>query len=146
MPGDVDILVPVPRVLGRRIAYGIDQAVVLADMVHDLTGVPVLRALRAPMWHRRLAGRDRDDRSAPKFARMHEAKGTVALVDDVFTTGTTVRAAAAMMGPTVSACLVVTHARSMPRLWSDQRGIEVAREVDGYAGNGAFSARVMPVD
>ena len=111
VPGDIDAVVPIPRVLGRRIAYGIDQAVVLADMVHDLTGIPVVRALRAPLWHRRLAGRDQSDRSAPSFARVREGSGSIALVDDVFTTGTTVRAAAALIGasePTV--CLVATYA------------------------------------
>src|SRR5690606_9551037 len=51
------VLVPVPRVGWRRLRYGVDPALELAVSLDRLTGGPLVRALWAPPWGRRRAGR-----------------------------------------------------------------------------------------
>lgn len=90
-------LVPVPRVLTRRVRYGVDPAHEIAWAIAKRTGAPVLDLLRAPLHSPRRAGGDH--RSPVRFrSKGKRLVSEVALVDDVVTTGATITAAAEAMG------------------------------------------------
>lgn len=90
-------LVPVPRVLSRRLRYGVDPALSLATSLSHVLGVPVLRLLGAPLHAPRRAGGDHE-RTVPVFRLKAESPGPVVLVDDVVTTGATLVGAARIVG------------------------------------------------
>ena len=102
IPADVSALVPVPRSVVRRVCYGIDPALTLARLLARRTGLPVVAALRAPLWWPRHAGSDRGSRKAPRFALAGKIPAGSALVDDVLTTGATIAAAAKVAGITTA--------------------------------------------
>jgi hypothetical protein len=113
IPTSVTALVPVPRAWGRVVRYGIDPASVVAGAVSEMTGLPVVRALRAPLWWRRHAGAIRARRAPIRFTpRLVIPPGT-ALVDDVVTTGATAMAAAAVFEGLSSLVLAATVAPKM---------------------------------
>lgn len=113
VPSDATMLVPVPRSLVRRVAYGIDQAWVLATEVARLTGLPVADALGAPLWWRRQAGAPREGRHAINFRRTAEILDGAILVDDVCTTGATAMSAIAVSCAEGMSLLVATSAGTM---------------------------------
>ena len=90
-------LVPVPRALVRRLRYGVDPAAELAAAIGRRTGLPVVAALRAPLWWPGHAGRGREQRREISFAGRMPAPSGAALVDDVATTGVTLLAARAAL-------------------------------------------------
>lgn len=95
------VLVPVPRVTWRRVRYGIDPALELAGALAAVTGTSTARLLAPPLWGRRRAGHDHG--SAPVFRLRSSLHGSVGgsrliLVDDVVTTGATLRSAARALG------------------------------------------------
>ncbi len=98
LPLDADVLVPIPRVLARRVSYGIDQTTVLARLISDITGVPVQTSLRTGVWHRRSAGLARGRRPVPAFEMCGLTPRHPVLVDDVCTTGSTLVGAALALG------------------------------------------------
>lgn len=111
LPSDVDVLVPVPRSLGRRVRFGVDQSAILAEAVGALGGIPVARALRVPPFHRPNAGLRRGDRSSPTvFPARVALRGRALLVDDVVTTGATLGAARIALGGCVIGALTATRA------------------------------------
>lgn len=91
-------LVPVPRAVSRRIRYGIDPALVIAQALAVRSGSPVLRVLRRPWHSRRRAGGDHR-RPVSGFGVTSFEDPSVILVDDVVTTGSTLLAAVAALGP-----------------------------------------------
>jgi len=113
VPSDATVLVPVPRSLVRRVAYGIDQARVLATEVARLTGLPVADALGAPLWWRRQAGASRESRHAINFQKISEIPDGAILVDDVCTTGATAMSAIAASCAEGMSLLVATSAGTM---------------------------------
>lgn len=143
LPADARALVPVPRSMARRVAYGIDQAAVLARELSRLTDVEVLDALGAPLWWKRQAGASRSDRHAIDFKRrMVVPEGSI-LIDDVFTTGTTAVSAMAAAGGERMSILVATSAGSMesgtkpfPSLGGD---VTRMRETSNYLSHAAQS-------
>jgi predicted amidophosphoribosyltransferase len=98
MPADVTALVPVPRAMVRRAHYGVDPAVVLAELVGRQAQIPVLPGLRAPVWWPANAGTARTRRRSPRFRVVRTVPAGSMLVDDVVTTGTTLHSAAAITG------------------------------------------------
>jgi predicted amidophosphoribosyltransferase len=113
------MLVPVPAVAARRRARGFDQAERLARALARRTGLPWRRALRRPGRGARQLGASRAARLAPGRVEVEMVAGVAAparavLVDDVHTTGATLRAAAAALraaGTAHVAC--VTYARAL---------------------------------
>jgi predicted amidophosphoribosyltransferase len=102
------ILVPVPRTGLRRVRYGIDTAFVLARAIGRLTGRPVRRALRAPIWSPRHTARASDRRGSPTFYG-EEVGQTGLLIDDVVTSGSTLIAAAQALGFSMIGAVTATR-------------------------------------
>ena len=112
--GGRDVLVPVPTAPARRRERGFDQGVRLARDVGRAAGVPVLAALRQSAGDAQ-RGRSRAQRLRAWGRFVCEAPGLVrgvevVLVDDVVTTGATLRDCAATLercGAVVRVALVL---------------------------------------
>ena len=113
VPQGTDSLVPVPRVLARRIAYGIDQTLVLSEVIYSITGIPVRQVLRAKPWDRRSAGKNRSERRRTDFSMVMAPSESPVLVDDVCTTGGTLAGAAIALERRKASALVATSASTM---------------------------------
>jgi predicted amidophosphoribosyltransferase len=121
-------LVPLPTTAHRRAARGFDQSVVIAERVAAATGVPALMLLkkRGSPQH----GRRREERlRGPEFVLDgRDLPEAVTLLDDVCTTGSTIRAAVAELtaaGVRVDGTIVVARTPETPhragRLWRPER-------------------------
>ena len=100
IPGDTAALIPVPRVLARRLRYGVDQSRELTRALSLLTGLPVVDALKPAVWTARRAGPAGRRRGTPTFQHRGAVPSQSVLVDDVITTGTTIVAAGRVVGAT----------------------------------------------
>jgi predicted amidophosphoribosyltransferase len=111
------VLVPVPAAAGRRRARGFDQAEQLARALARRTGLPRHTALRRHGSGVRQVGASRATRLAPdrlNVVATGQAPAHPVLVDDVHTTGATLRACAAALrsaGAQRIAC--VTYVRAL---------------------------------
>lgn len=91
-------VVPVPRALSRRIRYGVDPTSELARALGARIGAPVLSLLQPPFHTARRAGSDHD-RHVDRFPVRGLCPEHVIVIDDVVTTGATLEAAIASLGP-----------------------------------------------
>lgn len=90
-------VVPLPLAAGRRFTRGYNQSVLLAREVasaHQLPLVHGLKRTRATATQHMLPLVERHGNLANAFAARHRFSGRVVLVDDVITTGATMRSAA----------------------------------------------------
>jgi predicted amidophosphoribosyltransferase len=108
LPPGARALVPVPRVAARLWRYGSDPGAGLAAALARRTGLPVVAAIRRPVWWARRAGPVRTTRGRPGFRARRSVVGAV-LIDDVLTTGATLCAAAAAV-PDALAAVTATAA------------------------------------
>jgi len=108
VPSNAAVLVPVPRATVRRVTYGVDPAKELARRVGRILDLPVVAALRPPLWWPRHAGRTLAQRAAPVFSIRRPVAGQVVLVDDVITSGETLRGAAAALASPIFMAISAT--------------------------------------
>ena len=97
--GVLDAIVPVPLHRRRAAERGYDQAALLAASVAERCGLPVLAPLRRVRWSRPQVELDRAERSINVAGAFVGVAGSlaglsVALIDDVATTGSTLGACA----------------------------------------------------
>lgn len=98
VPEDATALVPIPRVLARRVKFGVDPARLLAATLGRHCGLPVITALVAPLISSHHAGRSRERRSRPVFGVRSPVEPGAVVIDDVITTGSTFNAAVSALG------------------------------------------------
>lgn len=106
-----DFIVPVPMAPVRRFFRGYNQSLLLASAVGKLLGVPVLEALKRKSGDYSQAGLNRSQRlklgeeniTLSKSARVRGAK--LLLIDDVVTTGATLRACGHVLACGEPACV-----------------------------------------
>lgn len=108
LPTHATALVPIPRVLARRWRYGVDPALEIARSLSAVTGLPIVAALQAPIWVHRRAGPRQAHHGIPRFRRILPVPPGAVLIDDVVTTGATLRAAAEITG--ITSAVTVTAA------------------------------------
>ncbi len=96
-----EVIVPVPMHKRKLLAKGFNQADLLANVISKHTGIPVqsiIRKNRATKDQKNLSGRERRDNLKNVFSvRIPEGTmmpSSVLIVDDIFTTGSTVNACA----------------------------------------------------
>ena len=95
VPRGADLITWVPATPERRQMRGFDQAQELARALSNLTEVPTARLLRRDRHDHRQTGRSRDERLAgPALRSIRPGPAFIVIVDDVVTTGSSLRAAA----------------------------------------------------
>ncbi|MFM8303961.1 MAG: ComF family protein [Actinomycetota bacterium] len=113
-----DVVTWVPAVATRRRARGIDHARVLARSVARRLGAPaaplLIRADVGAQTERPIAER----RRGPVVTARRPVVGTVLVVDDVATTGATVRVCAAALRAAGAASVVALTAARTPPAWA----------------------------
>jgi len=140
LPPGAGALVPVPRARLRRWRYGVDPAVELARALGRACSLPVVTALAPEWWHRRRAGLAGARRGLPRFRLVRGVPAGAVLVDDVVTTGATLRAAAAALGGPCAAVTATTAlgTRALPS--GAPRGYSEAKPPPGDADYGGVRA------
>lgn len=118
-------LIPVRRSLVRRVSFGIDQAGFLAKEIAGIVGLPVLDVLRPPLWWAQRAGAPRSARSPIRFSASAPIADGAVLIDDVFTTGSTIASAGRAIEPAKYSSLVATAAGMM------RPGVELTPSLGG---------------
>lgn len=115
-----DAMVPVPLHRWRNARRGFNQADEIARHLRAATGMPILNCVRRVRSTRTQSGLDFDERQGNMHAAFHAAPGRrcrhALLVDDVMTTGATVRElSCTLLDAGFAAVSVLTAAHASPR-------------------------------
>ena len=102
-------IVPVPRVLSRRVKYGVDPAQLLAERLARRIDVPVVNLLATSYHTPRRAGGDHSVPVRPPAIKSRPDRPII-LIDDVVTTGATLRACIEAIGSDRVVCVAVANA------------------------------------
>ncbi|MDE6416984.1 MAG: ComF family protein [Duncaniella sp.] len=95
---DIDVIIPIPLHFTKMLSRGYNQAQVIADAVSAVTGIEVrdniiCRHAHSTQTRKGIAARDANARESYAIERPDELDGKhILLVDDVMTTGATLRA------------------------------------------------------
>ncbi len=98
-----DLIIPVPMNSRKRRERGFDQCILLARQLSGLTGIPVssdtLLRTRYTRPQKGLGAAERREnlRDAFSLTKPENARGTILLLDDIYTTGSTMDEAAATL-------------------------------------------------
>lgn len=121
LSGSQAIVVPVPMYAAKRQKRGFDQAELLAEAFCDFTGLPLrrhgLERVRATQPQFGLSAESREQNLLAAFQlghefRHHRPRMPVLLLDDIYTTGATVAAAAeTLRAQQIDVCGVVAIAK-----------------------------------
>jgi predicted amidophosphoribosyltransferase len=115
VPASVDVATWAPTHASRRRGRGFDQAELLARSLARVLGLPCRSLLRRTDRAGPQTGRVRTDRlTAPAFMAV-ACSSRVLVVDDVVTTGATLRAAAAALTAAGATAVVAVTAGATPR-------------------------------
>lgn len=90
---DFDYIVPIPLHGSKKRSRGYNQAILIADELSKITGITVNNSLIRIKETRplnKLSVKERQETLFEAFALNSQIKGNIILVDDIFTTGTTV--------------------------------------------------------
>lgn len=130
VPDAATAVAPIPRATVRRIGFGVDPAVELAKRVATATGLPLTRVLRPPLWWPRHSTKPQAGRRQPGFGGRPAPDGLV-LIDDVVTSGATVRGAMAALGNRPESIASVISATSPGMMAPSKAPIASGRLRDG---------------
>jgi len=121
-PGDIDVVTWAPTSAGRRHRRGFDQAELVARRVALQLGVPCRRALRRAGGAPPQTGLDRATRlHGPVFSASPGVRGKrVLVIDDVVTTGSTLRSAARALDQAGAAAVIKSAVATTPALVARQ--------------------------
>ena len=94
---DIDVIVPVPITLGRRWQRGYNQSERIAQGIHEVTGIPMVRnaikRIRFSQSQTHLSSSERMDNVEGAFRLVNPQKVEgkhILLIDDIITTGATI--------------------------------------------------------
>lgn len=133
VPGHAAMIVPIPRATLRRMAFGVDPAWELARRIGAARRLPVVRALTPPLWWRRHASQGPGERAEPAFRARGLVRAAV-LVDDVITSGATVRGAVEAFGAEGPGHIASVIAATSPGMMGQSKAPIASRRLgDGTA-------------
>lgn len=100
---EIEEIIPIPLHYTRRRKRGYNQTELLADELSYLTGIPVrknnLLRIKRTIAQKQVGGKQREENLEGAFAvvKKWDPPGNVLLLDDIYTTGSTIERAAKML-------------------------------------------------
>jgi predicted amidophosphoribosyltransferase len=125
-------IVPVPRAWSRRVLYGVDPAREIGLRLARALDVPLWDLLSAPLHGSRRAGGDHS-RPAPELRGRRIPECRLVLVDDVVTTGATVRSAVEALGLSRLTLVVAANVADMVSSPQLRPGVHMKNRPTGEA-------------
>lgn len=147
LEGNFDLIIAMPMHWRKRWERGFNQAELLAEPLARRYGLPLATNLRRTRYTKPQAGlseaaRSENLRGSFRIQRPEQVAGKrVLLIDDVFTTGATLRAAAAVLKSAGCAHVSALTLARVDRAISMRTALKSAAAAWGAAGNASKAAR-----